>query len=328
MRIGGIVLKNPLILAPMAGITNLAFRLAAKRMGAGLVCSEMVSANGLVRESKRTGELLATAAAERPLSIQIFGSEPAYMAEAAALVCEAGADIVDINFGCSVKKVVKIGAGAALMREPARCRAILEAVRKRLSIPLTIKIRSGWDASGDEARLLCRIAQECGVDAVAVHPRTARQGFAGRADRSLIADLKRTLSIPVIGNGDVTTAQEALAMMGETGCDGVMIGRAAARNPWIFAQALDLMEGREERRVSLEERILLMASCLDETAELLGASRSWPMMRSRLSAFSKGLPGAGTFREAVMRAKTVEDARSAVVLYLSRLSGEDGGGAP
>lgn len=320
VRIGSVTLDNPLVLAPMAGITNLAFRLAAKKMGAGLVCSEMVSANGLVRQSARTEVLLQTENFERPLSMQIFGSDPYVMAEAAQLVYEAGADIVDINFGCSVKKVIKIGAGAALMRDMDRSRAILQAVREKIQIPLTIKVRSGWDATGSEAEYLCKMAEDCGVDAVAVHPRTAKQGFSGRADRQVIAKIKATLKIPVIGNGDVLTGRDAWAMMEETGCDAVMIGRAAAKNPWIFAQALDVMNGGEERSVSAQERLALMAACLSDTVRLLGEKRAWPMMRSQLSAFSKGLNGAGNFREAVMRAKTITEARAAVTAYVTSFS--------
>lgn len=320
MKIGSVTLSNPLILAPMAGISNLAFRLAAKRMGAGLVCSEMVSANGLVRQSARTNVLLQSDEYERPLSVQIFGSDPYVMAEAAQLVYEAGADIVDINFGCSVRKVIKIGAGAALMRDMDRSRAILRAVREKIPVSLTIKVRSGWDASGSEAEYLCKMAEDCGVDAVTVHPRTAKQGFSGRADRKIITRIKGMLKIPVIGNGDVSTGRDAWAMMEETGCDAVMIGRAAAKNPWIFAQALDVMEGREERTVTASERLALMASCLDETVLLLGRKRAWPMMRSQLSAFSKGLLGAGNFREAVMKAKTLEEAEAAVRAYMESFS--------
>jgi len=320
LKIGEVCLSNPLVLAPMAGITNLAFRLAAKRMGAGLVCSEMVSANGLVRQSARTHVLLQSEEAERPISVQIFGSDPYVMAEAAQLVYEAGADIVDINFGCSVKKVIKIGAGVALMRDMDRSRAILQAVREKIEVPLTIKVRSGWDASGNEAEYLCKMAEDCGVDAVAVHPRTAKQGFSGRADRKIIARIKNLIKIPVIGNGDILTGRDAWAMMEETGCDAVMIGRAAAKNPWIFAQAMDVLEGREERSVSAPERLALMAKCLDETVRLLGEKRAWPMMRSQLSAFSKGLSGAGNFREAVMRARTLDEARKAVRAYVESFS--------
>ncbi|CAB5116925.1 tRNA-dihydrouridine synthase DusB [Olavius algarvensis associated proteobacterium Delta 3] len=182
MNIGPIRLENPTILAPLAGITNLPFRLIAKEAGCGMVCSEMISANGLVHRSRKTLRMLDSLPEEKPLSVQIFGSDPDVMAEAAAMAASSGADILDINFGCSVRKVVKTGAGVALMRDSKRTEAVLTAVRRVVSIPITIKVRSGWEPSGQEAVRICKIAEQCGVDAVAVHPRTARQGFRGRAD--------------------------------------------------------------------------------------------------------------------------------------------------
>jgi len=168
------------------------------------------------------------------MTVQIFGADPGMMAEAAGMVEAAGADILDINFGCSVKKILKSGAGAALMRTPERARAVLTAVRRRIRIPLTIKIRAGWDASGEQALELARIAEDCGVDAVAVHPRTAVQGFRGRADWSVIAAVKSAVAIPVIGNGDIAEPEDALRMRRTTGCDAVMVGRAAIGAPWLF----------------------------------------------------------------------------------------------
>ena len=243
MNIGRLILENQTILAPLAGITNLPFRLIARRAGCALVCSEMISANGLVRNSPKTIRMLASTPAEKPLAIQIFGSEPAMMAEAAAMVASSGADIVDINFGCSVKKIVKTGAGVALMRELPQATALIRAVRRAVEIPFTIKIRSGWEKSGQQAFELARVAQECGVDAIAVHPRTASQGFGGEADWPLIAAIKKTVSIPVIGNGDIFCADDALRMLMETGCDFVMIGRAAVGNPWIFKQVDARLKG-------------------------------------------------------------------------------------
>jgi nifR3 family TIM-barrel protein len=228
---------NPTILAPLAGITNLPFRRIAKRGGAGIVCSEMISANGLVHRSQKTYQMLDTHPDEKPLSVQIFGSDPAIMAEAAKIVEASGsADILDINFGCSVRKILKSGAGAALMKIPDKARAILKAVRNAIRIPLTIKIRSGWDASGKDAMLISQIAQDCGVDAIAVHPRTASQGFSGKADWAIIAEVRKSVSIPVIGNGDIVSPEDAIRMTDMSGCDAVMIGRAAIGNPYIFSQ--------------------------------------------------------------------------------------------
>ena len=248
MQIGNLTLDNNVILAPLAGITNLPFRLLAKASGCGLVCSEMISANGLVYQSGKTEQMLNSAPEEKPLSVQIFGSDPGIMAEAAAIVESKGADIVDINFGCSVRKVIKTGSGAALMKTPDQAKALLAAVRKSIRIPLTIKIRSGWDASGREALNIAGIAQDCGVDAIAVHPRTAGQLFRGRADWSIIAAVKKSVGIPVIGNGDIVSARNALKMLEETGCDAVMIGRKAIGDPAIFSRVLARMNGEEPAR--------------------------------------------------------------------------------
>jgi nifR3 family TIM-barrel protein len=227
MKIGSLALDNITILAPLAGITSLPFRILAKEAGCALVCSEMISANGLVRGSKKTMQMLCSLPQEKPLSVQIFGSDPAVMAEAAQIVESSGANLIDINFGCSVKKVVKTGAGVALMQQLDNAALIIKAVRKAVDIPLTIKIRTGWDSSGKQALKLSRLAEECGVDAIAVHPRTASQGFRGKADWSIITAIKRAVAIPVIGNGDIVTAKDAVEMQRITGCNAIMIGRAA-----------------------------------------------------------------------------------------------------
>ena len=244
MKIGSVKTDNFTVLAPLAGITNLPLRLLAKRAGCGLVCSEMISANGLVYGSGKTVQLLESIPEEKPLSVQIFGSDPPIMAEAARIVQDSGADIVDINFGCSVKKILKGNSGSALMKEPPLARRILDSVRKAVTIPLTIKIRSGWEPSGKQAVEIARLAEDCGVDAIAVHPRTATQGFRGEADWSIIAAVIDALTIPVIGNGDVTTPADALRMINETGCDGVMVGRAAIGNPRIFGEILAAAQGQ------------------------------------------------------------------------------------
>lgn len=297
MKIGSVQLENPTIFAPLAGISNLPMRVLAREAGAALVCSEMISANGLVYGTAKTHQLLASVPTEKALSVQIFGSSPAILAEAARHVEHSGADILDINFGCAVKKILKSGAGAALMGDPARAEAVLSAVRKAVAIPLTIKIRSGWDPSGDEAEHLARIAQECGVDAIAVHPRTARQGFSGRADWRLITRIKKILAIPVIGNGDVRSADDALRMLDQTGCDAVMVGRAAIGNPFIFTQILDRLAGRPETLPTPAQRIAAMERFLSESVRHLGETRACFMMRSRLNWFVKGLPNAAHFRK-------------------------------
>lgn len=298
-RVGRVRPANPTVLAPLAGITDLPLRLMAKEAGCGLVYSEMVSAYGLHYGSAKTRALMKTTPAEAPLAIQIFGSDPEIMARAAAMAVEAGAAIIDINFGCAVKKILKSGSGAALMKDPERARKILTAVRKAIPVPLTIKIRSGWDPSGSDAEIIARLAQDCGVDALAVHPRTARQGFGGRADWKIIARLKKMLQIPVIGNGDIGSAEDALEMFRTTGCDAVMVGRAAIGNPFIFSQILAALEGRPLPLIDNECRIEAMRRYARASVLYLGEKTACFVLRSRLGWFVKGLPRASLFRRSI-----------------------------
>jgi tRNA-dihydrouridine synthase B len=299
MKIGAVETGNFTVLAPLAGITNLPMRLLAKRAGCGLVCSEMISSNGLVYGSGKTVQLLDSMPEEKPLSVQIFGSNPQIMADAARIVEDSGADIVDINFGCSVKKILKSNSGSALMKDPPLARRVLELVRKAVTIPLTIKIRSGWDPSGKQALEISRLAEACGVNAIAVHPRTATQGFRGKADWSIISAVKKALTIPVIGNGDVATPEDALRMLNETGCDGVMVGRAAIGNPMIFDNILTVAQGRPVVATDDDQRIDMMLGYLQDSVRYLGEKTACRMMRSRLCWFVKGMRNAGQFRNAI-----------------------------
>jgi nifR3 family TIM-barrel protein len=319
MKIGTVSLDNNVILAPLAGITNLPFRLLAKKAGCGLVCSEMVSSHGLVYKSRKTARLLDSVPREKPLSVQIFGSEPAIMAEAAAMAADSGADILDINFGCSVRKIVKTGAGAALMRTPERSRDLLQAVRRAIRIPLTIKIRSGWDASGDQALQIARIAEDCGVDAVAVHPRTAKQLFAGKADWSIIADVKKTLSIPVIGNGDIFSVRDALNMISETGCDAIMIGRKAIGNPGFFNQVLAGLNGSAYDEEDFSRRFEVMVDYLKTSVEYLGEETACRMMRSRLGWFAKEMRNSSHFRKSIKHLSSEAEGLELIRAYKRRL---------
>lgn len=320
MKIGSVNTDNFTVLAPLAGITNLPLRLLAKRAGCGLVCSEMISANGLVYRSGKTAQLLTSIPEEKPLSVQIFGSDPAIMAEAARIVQDSGADIVDINFGCSVKKILKGNSGSALMREPPRARRILESVRKAVTIPLTIKIRSGWEPSGKQAVEIARLAEDCGVNAIAVHPRTATQGFRGEADWSIIAAVKHALTISVIGNGDVTTPTDALRMMNETGCDGVMVGRAAIGNPRIFGEILATAQGQPSTVPNNAQRIDIMIGYLQDSVRYLGEETACRMMRSRLCWFVKGMRNAGQFRNAIRFIASEKEAMDLIRQYASSIS--------
>ncbi len=317
MKIGTVTLDHPLIMAPLAGITDLPFRLIARQAGCGLVCSEMISANGLIHQSFKTLRMLGSDPEEKPLSVQIFGADPAVMAEAALIVVDSGADILDINFGCSVRKVVKTGSGAALMRTPDRAEAVLTAVRKTVVIPLTIKIRSGWDRSGDQAMEIARIAETCGMDAITVHPRTATQGFRGQADWSLIKRVKEAVTIPVVGNGDIQNAQDALRMFAQCGCDGIMIGRAAIGNPWIFEQIRTALTGDTPLKIDLAMRKDGMVRYLDAAIGFHGETIACRMMRSRLGWFVKGLPYSGRFREAIKKIEIRSEALSLIDKYFT-----------
>jgi len=319
MKIGSVVLDNITILAPLAGITNLPFRLLAKASGCGLVCSEMISANGLVHRSPKTHELLESRVEEKPLSVQIFGSDPYIMAEAAAIVEASGADILDINLGCAVKKVLKTGSGAALMKAPSKAEKIFLAVRKAISIPLTVKMRAGWDKSGGEAFAIAKVAEAGGVDGITVHPRLAAQGFGGKADWSLIKAVKNRVSIPVIGNGDVVTPEDVLTMKKETGCDAVMIGRAAIGNPWLFSQVMSLMNSNERVFPDLSERFDAMTTYLNISIECFGEKRACRMMRSHLGWFVKGLTYSSRFRESIKGLSTEREALSLIDEYKSLL---------
>jgi nifR3 family TIM-barrel protein len=259
LRLGSVAVDPPLVLAPMAGITDHLYRLMLRRIGGvGLVTMEFISSEAITRGNARQRAKMFFSDEERPLSIQIYGSDPDRMAAAAEIVEELSPDVCDINMGCPANKVLKGCAGAALMGDLPLARRIVREVKSRLSVPLTVKFRLGLDESSRNFLDLGRICQDEGAVAVAMHARTARQMYTGRADRREIAQLKDALSIPVIGNGDVESADDVLAMLRETGCDGVMVGRATMKNPWIFRQAADHLAGRTPREATSAERRDLM----------------------------------------------------------------------
>ena len=303
LQIGSLRLDNGLLLAPMAGITNRAFRLVVKRQkpGPALVATEMVSAVGILREHKRTWDYLKTHSDEAPLAVQLFGADPAALSEAASRVARAGAHVVDLNMGCPVRKVVRAGAGAALLRDPAKIQAILSAVRERCPVPLTVKMRAGWSPQESSVKQLAALMEAGGADAITVHGRYAVQGFDGQADWNLISQAKEAVGIPVIGNGDVRDPAAALAMKRQTGCDGVMIGRGAIGNPWIFQQIYAVTAGRDPLPPSLQQRRELLAAHFDLLSADLGSHRAGRIMRGLLLWYSKGLPHSTHFRAAVTR---------------------------
>jgi nifR3 family TIM-barrel protein len=319
MKIGSVTLDNHTILAPLAGITNLPFRLLAKECGCALVCSEMISSHGLAYQSKKTMDLIDSANEEKPLSVQIFGSKPDIMAEAATIVASKGADIIDINFGCSVKKVVKTGSGVALMKDAKHAEKIIKAVKRAVNIPLTIKIRSGWNPSGDQAVEISKIAEACGADAIAVHPRTATQGFKGHANWSIISRIKTMVSIPVIGNGDIHTAEDAMNMCAQTGCDAVMIGRAAIGNPLIFNDILSSTNERSDPDKRMQQHFNLMIRYVKSSVRYFGEKRACYMMRSRLGWFIKGLNNSNNFRRLLRQISSEKQAIELIQLYMKHL---------
>jgi len=324
LKIRNLSFKNHLIMAPMAGITNPPFRLIAKRLGAGLVVTEMVSAVGLSRGHERTFRYLDGFPEEKPLSVQIFGPDSQVMAMAAEIVVEKGADLVDINMGCPARKVVKNGSGGALLRDPAAVRDMVTAVRKVCTVPLTVKIRAGW--SPDEANFLkiAGIIEDCGADAVTVHPRFVKQGFSGQADWRIIREVKKNLHIPVIGNGDVFKAELAVKMREETGCDGVMVGRGAMGNPWIFSQILNLEKGLEARPPDLSERKAVILEHFALLSRVIGESRASKMMRGLLLRYTKGLPHSNRFRGSFTRIHDFNTMVSAMDDYFGSLSRDRG----
>lgn len=317
LKIGTLTLHSNLILAPMAGITNLPMRLLARECGASLAFTEMVSVNGLVREGEKTFQLIRSTPEDRPLGIQLFGDDPALLAEGARMV-ESGGELIDINMGCPVRKVVGAGAGSALLRDPVKIAAIIRQVRKAVRLPLTVKIRSGWSCSEANFLEIGRIAEAEGADAVTLHPRSRSQMFSGHADRTHIAELKEALSIPVIGSGDLFTAVDVAAMLRETNCDGVMIARGAMGNPWIFREALSILNGQQPPPPTPEERYRSARRHLQLFIELAGETVAVREMRKHLSWYAKGVPGASKFRNDVNRIESAEGLLSALADFFTQ----------
>jgi tRNA-dihydrouridine synthase B len=303
MKIGSLRLENWLIMAPMAGITNLPFRLMVKRMGAALVSTELISAVGLSLNNKGSLIYLRSLPEEKPLAVQIFGAEPQTMAMAARIVIESGADLVDINVGCPVKKVTKSGAGAGLLRDLKNLEKVLSAVRQVCHVPLTVKTRIGWSPDEPVAFEVARIVEDCGVDAITLHARFVTQKYSGRADWDMIGRVKSRSKIPVIGNGDVHKPLHAIEMKAQTGCDGVMVGRAAVRNPWIFKQILQLEKGLPVERPNLTERRALIMDHFSLLSDFIGEHKAAYHMRGILLRYTKGLPHSSRFREKLTKIK-------------------------
>lgn len=290
--------KNGALLAPLAGISNLPFRLLAREQGCALAYTEMISSNGLIRKTAKTYEYLKSCADDRPLGAQIFGADPEIMAEAARIVADHGVDLIDINMGCPVKKVIKAGAGAILMKDPDLIARIIKSVKKAVKIPVSAKIRSGWNHSSINAVEIARTVEDSGADAITVHARTADQGYSGHADWKIIAAVKKTVKIPVIGNGDIRQPQDAVKMRQETDCDAVMIGRGALGNPWIFKGVSQISGGVAiDFLPSLNQRLEMIENHWKMEVELLGVKLAGKSFRKHILWYTKGLDNSHKFRE-------------------------------
>jgi nifR3 family TIM-barrel protein len=307
LKIGSLELANPLLLAPLSGISDLPFRLLAKEQGCALVFTEMISAEGLLRNRKATGRLLQSCPEERPLAVQIFGSRPMSMAEAAKIVEDNGADALDINMGCPVRKVVRGGSGAALLKDLGRAKEIIRSVRQAISIPLTIKMRTGWNDQSVNFLEVAKMAEDSGVNALTLHGRTRTQGYGVKADWGAIAEAKEKLRLPVIGNGDLTSAQAVMNSFSQTGCAGAMIGRGAFGNPWIFRQTLEKLRGQPPQETSLGERKATVLRHLRMVVEMRGEVHGLKEFRKHLIWYTRGLRGNAAFRSQIPLWKTVSE---------------------
>jgi len=308
VQIGSLKLANPVISAPLSGITDKAFRLLAEEAGCGLVSTEMISVNALAYENEKTKTMFDLTGERGPTCVQIFGNDPGRMAAAAEIVVNAGADVVDINMGCPAPKVVKNFEGCALMKNLPLARRIIETVVKAVDVPVTVKIRKGWDNNSVNAVELAEIAEACGAAAVTVHGRTRDQFYSGRADWDIIARVRTAISIPVIGNGDIKEPPDSLSMMKETGCNGVMIGRGALGNPWLFGRTVYLLEtGIVLPEPDFNEKIGMAVRHLQMTASFKGEHKAVTEMRKHIAWYLKGMKNSAKIKELINRAAEVQE---------------------
>jgi len=299
IQIKSLQLNNPLILAPLAGYTDLPFRLLCREFGAALCYTEMISCHGLVYEKAKTLQMTRTVPAERPVALQLFGADPEKMGDAAAVVSEMAVDIIDINMGCPVKKVVKKGAGAALMKNPALAASIINQVCKNTSLPVTVKIRTGWSHDAIVAPEFAKMAEDNGASGIAVHGRTWTQGFGGPVDWQTIGRVKKHVSIPVIGNGDVNSYREAFDLLEKSGCDGIMIGRAALGNPWVFSP-----DGTPE---TLSGRMTGLSRHLKLIQQYSDPDRILARIKNHAGRYFKSIAGGSVIRREIYSAASFDE---------------------
>jgi len=326
LKLGSITLESPVMLAPLAGVSDAPFRLLCREQGAASVCTELVSADGLVRGNRKTLRYLHFYPAERPMGVQLFGSDPSVMAEAARIVCDLPADVrpdfVDLNIGCPVHKVVTREAGAALLCNLRLLEDVVRAVVGASTLPVSAKTRCGWDNSHQNGVEVTRLFEGAGVSLVAMHARTRAQGFEGKANWDMIRDAQAAVSIPVVGNGDVTSASEAMRMLEETGAAGVMIGRGAFGNPWIFREVRALLDhGRTVAPATPRERMETCLRQLGLLAAVIGEPVAVREMRKHVAWYLKGLPRAAAVKEGANRATSRPEIETLLREFLGRLEG-------
>ncbi|MCA1815407.1 MAG: tRNA dihydrouridine synthase DusB [Acidobacteria bacterium] len=334
-KIRDVLISPPLVLSPMAGVTDVPFRALLKRRGGiGLTVSEFISVEGLTRNNPKSKRQMRFFEYERPFAVQIFGGQPERMRMAAEMAEEVGADILDVNCGCPAPKVVRHGGGSGLLRDHARLETILKEIRRAITIPLTIKIRAGYYDNNINAVETAKLAEQCGVEHIALHGRTKEQGYKGRANWDLVRQIKEVVRVPVSGSGDVTTPAEAFARWRETGCDGVLIGRGAMANPWIFRQIAEIVEGKEpydptlaDKRAVLLEYFELLRADMPEFAAV-------GRMKQLAGQFTRGLPGGARFRQVIYHSHSVTEVLDRIEEYFETVAsgrtyvGEGGAGEP
>jgi tRNA-dihydrouridine synthase B len=316
IQVGPVTLDDPVILAPMSGVTDMPFRRLVKRFGAGLVVSEMIASEAMIRESRRSLQMARNSAEEHPMAVQLAGCEPAVMAEAARLNQDRGAALIDINMGCPVKKVVNGYAGSALMREVDKARRIIEATVKAVTLPVTLKMRTGWDDASRNAPELARIAEQAGIKLISVHGRTRCQLYNGSADWAFIRRVKEAVTIPVIANGDITSLDDVRTCLAASGADGVMIGRGNYGRPWFLRQVAGyLRTGVAPAEPPLGEQRAILLEHYEAMLEHYGVDLGLKIARKHIAWYSKGLPGSAEFRAAINTAAAPAPVRALIEAF-------------
>src|SRR5256885_1197608 len=320
-KIRNVEINPPLILSPMAGVTDISFRRLLKRRGGiGLTVSEFISVEGLTRHNPKSKRQMRFFEEERPFAVQIFGGQPARMRMAAEMAEEVGADILDVNCGCPAPKVVKHGGGSGLLRDYPRLEDILKEIKKAIKIPLTVKIRAGYYDHTINALETARLAEACGAEHIALHGRTKEQGYRGLANWDLVKQIKEVVSVPVSGSGDVTTIQQAFDRFRQTGCDGVLIGRGAMSNPWIFRQIEDAMHGREVFHPTLEDKRALLLEYFEMLQQDMPKLAAIGRMKQLAGQFTRGLQGGALFRTALYHSHTVDEILDRISEYFETIT--------